>query len=81
MVVALGYIASALLAYSLIVTNALKFRWLNSAGCLFFIIYGVMISAFPVILANGILFVINLYQLIRLYISKESFKNKRVIKI
>ena len=74
MVVALGYIASALLAYSLVVTNALKFRWLNLAGCAFFILYGSLISAFPVILANSILFAINLYQLIRLFISKESFE-------
>ncbi len=74
MIVALGYIASALLAYSLVVTNALKFRWLNLAGCLFFILYGILISALPVILANSILFAINLYQLFRLYVSKESFE-------
>ncbi len=74
MVVALGYIASAFLAYSLLVTNALRFRWLNLAGCVFFILYGILIAALPVILANSILFVINLYQLIRLFISKESFE-------
>jgi hypothetical protein len=74
MEVALGYIASAFLAYSLLITNALKFRWLNLTGCLFFIFYGILIEAFPVILANSILFVINLYHLVRLYISKESFE-------
>ena len=74
MIVAIGYLASAVLAYSLVVTNVLKFRWLNLTGCLFFIIYGLLISAFPVILANTILFGINFYQLVKLYISKESFK-------
>lgn len=74
MVVVIGYIASAFLAYSLIVSNALKFRWLNIAGCITFIIYGICINAFPVIVANGILLVINVYQLIKLQQSKEEFR-------
>lgn len=74
MIVALGYIASAFLAYSLIVTNAIKFRWLNILGCIFFIIYGVIIKAFPVLLANSILLCINIYQLVKLYKSEEVFQ-------
>lgn len=74
MIVALGYLASALLAYSLIVTNAIKFRWLNTFGCIAFIVYGVLIQAFPVILANSILFCINIYQLMKLYRYDEQFK-------
>lgn len=74
MIVALGYIASAFLAYSLIVTNAIKFRWLNILGCIFFILYGLIISAFPVLLANSILLCINIYQLVKLYKSEEVFQ-------
>lgn len=74
MIVAIGYIASAFLAYSLIVTNAIKFRWLNILGCIFFIIYGLIISAFPVLLANSILLCINIYQLFKLYKYDEQFK-------
>jgi hypothetical protein len=74
MIVAIGYIASAFLAYSLIATNAIKFRWLNIFGCIFFIIYGLVISAFPVLLANTILLCINVYQLIKLYKYNEQFK-------
>lgn len=74
MIVLIGYVASAFLAYSLIVSNALKFRWLNIFGCLTFIIYGVCINALPVIIANGILLVINIYQLIKLQQSKEEFR-------
>ncbi len=73
MVVLVGYLASAFLAYSLVVNNALKFRYLNILGCLSFIIYGLLISAFPVILANSILLLINIYQLIKLYKAKEQF--------
>lgn len=74
MIVAIGYLASAFLAYSLLVSNALRFRWLNIAGCLLFITYGFLIDAFPVMLANSILFFINLYQLIILLKSKETFE-------
>ncbi|HRH01338.1 MAG TPA: hypothetical protein PLI68_04305 [Bacteroidia bacterium] len=74
MILAIGYLASAFLAYSLIVSNALRFRWLNIAGCLLFITYGFLIDAFPVMLANSILFFINLYQLFILLKSKETFE-------
>jgi len=58
-ILGIGYLASILLAISLLVNNDLKFRWLNSFGCLSFIIYGLMIHAFPIILTNVILLVIN----------------------
>jgi hypothetical protein len=68
-----GYISSALLALSLLVSNDLKFRWLNTGGCVFFIAYGVMIGALPVILTNSLLFLINLYYLIKLFNAQEDF--------
>lgn len=71
---AIGYAASVLLAISLLVTNDLKFRWLNTWGCVCFIVYGVLINAFPIILTNSILFLINLYYLIKLYNAKEDFE-------
>ena len=68
-----GYFASLLLALSLIVTNDLRFRWLNTGGCLAFIIYGILIHAFPIILTNGILFFINVVALVKIYRKKEDF--------
>lgn len=68
-----GYVASLLLAISLIVNNDLKFRWLNTLGCVAFIVYGILIHAFPVILTNSILLVINLYYLIKIYRTDENF--------
>ena len=70
----IGYLASALVALSLIVTKAVKFRIFNLLGCITFITYGVFISAFPVILANSILLVINIFQLIKLYKIEEQFQ-------
>lgn len=74
MIVAIGYFASALLALSLVVTNALRFRWLNLLGCLSFAVYGMCIDAFPVIVANSILLCINIYQLVKLFSGKEAFE-------
>lgn len=68
-----GYIASVLLAISLLVTNDLKFRWLNTLGCLAFIVYGVMIHAFPIILTNSILLLINGFHLVKIYRKNENF--------
>ncbi len=69
----LGYIASILLAISLMVANDLKFRWLNTFGCLSFIVYGILINALPVILTNSLLLLINSFYLVKIYRRKENF--------
>ncbi len=71
--VIIGYVASVLLALSLLVNNDLKFRWLNMFGCLAFIVYGILITAFPIILTNAILLLINVFYLIKTYNTKENF--------
>ena len=68
-----GYLSSVLLAISLLVNNDLKFRWLNTVGCVFFIVYGGLIGALPIILTNSILFLINLFYLIKIYRTEEDF--------
>jgi hypothetical protein len=69
----IGYLASTALAISLMQTNAIKFRWFNMSGSIFFIIYGLLIGAFPVLLANAILLCINIFQTYKLYSNKEQF--------
>lgn len=68
-----GYLASLLLALSLLVTSDLRFRWLNTGGCLAFIVYGTMLHAFPIILTNALLFFINVFALVKIYRKKEAF--------
>ena len=70
----LGYLASLLLAISLLVNNNIRFRWLNSFGCLAFILYGLTINAFPIVLTNSLLLIINLYFLIKIYWRQERFE-------
>jgi hypothetical protein len=69
-----GYLASSLLAISLLVNNDIKFRWFNIFACISFIIYGLIIKAFPVTLTNTILLVINIVRLVQLYTKKEYFQ-------
>lgn len=68
-----GYLASVCLVISLIVTNDLKFRWYNALGTVFFILYALILKAYPVLLTNGILFLINVYYLFKIYSRKENF--------
>lgn len=72
-VLLVGYAASVLLAISLLVNNDLKFRWLNTWGCIAFIIYGVMINALPIIITNSILLLINAFHLVKIYRRNENF--------
>lgn len=68
-----GYFAFIFLAVSLWVTNDIKFRWINSLGCLSFICYGIFIQALPVILTNSVLLAINIYFLFKIYRRQEKF--------
>lgn len=70
---AFGYLASLLIGLSLLVNNDLKFRWLNAAGCVSFIVYGVFLKAIPLVLTNGVLLLINLYGLYKIYRKTEDF--------
>ncbi|MBE0358814.1 MULTISPECIES: uroporphyrinogen decarboxylase [Pseudoalteromonas] len=63
----LGYIASALLVASLTMTDVVKLRWYNMFGCMVFTAYGVAIDAAPVIFTNGLLSLVNIYHIIKIY--------------
>lgn len=69
----IGYIASILVAISLLMTSILRLRLINIVGAIVFVIYGLLIGAYPVALVNFIIVLINLYQLYRLYNLKDQF--------
>ena len=69
-----GYLATFFLALGLLISNAIKFRWLNTAGNVSFITYGIVLNAVPVILTNVLLLCINVWFLFRLYRRKELFE-------
>ena len=60
----IGYLAPAFLVLSFLFKDMFKLRLINSIGCGFFIIYGFLISAYPVVIANVIIVGINLHYLL-----------------
>jgi hypothetical protein len=68
-----GYAATLLLAISLLVNNDIRFRWTNSFGSIAFVLYGISLHAWPVILTNGLLLCINLFYLVKIYKTHEDF--------
>lgn len=60
----IGYLAPAFLAASFLFKKADTIRWVNSIGCLLFIVYGLCISAYPVVIANVVIVAINAHYFI-----------------
>jgi uncharacterized protein with PQ loop repeat len=61
----LGYAASFVIVLSFALQNVTKIRIVNSIGCFLFVVYGLLISGIPVVVANGAIVVINMYYLIK----------------
>lgn len=70
----IGYTASAVVLISLVMSSIIRLRWINLAGSVIFMIYGILIAAIPVVFMNLITVFINLYYLIKIYNRKEHFK-------
>lgn len=70
----IGYIASVLVAVSLMMTSIIKLRVINLLGAIFFVVYGMLISAYPVALVNFIIVIINVVNLKKIFSQKEYFE-------
>ena len=60
-----GYLASVVVAISLMMSDIKKLRWWNLIGAGLFVAYGLAIDAIPVALVNFVL--IDAYYLVKLY--------------
>ena len=69
----IGYLGSILVAISLMMKSLLRLRIINLFGALFFTIYGVLLSAYPVAFLNGIIVCIDLYYLFQMWRQKDFF--------
>ncbi len=69
----IGYIASILVAVSLMMSSILKLRVINLIGAACFTAYGLLINAYPVAVVNFIIVLIDLYYLYEIYTAKEYF--------
>jgi len=60
----MGYIASIIVLLSFTMKNVRKLRIVNTVGCAFFVIYGVMLQiSWPIIITNMSIIGINFYYL------------------
>ena len=70
----LGYLASVLVAISLLMSSIVKLRLYNLVGSALFTVYGFSIGALPVGIINLFIFFINIYYLYKIYSEKEYFQ-------
>ena len=56
-----GYISMVVVIISMLQKNVEKLRIINTISCIMFVIYGFLIGAYPVIVLNSIVILINLY--------------------
>lgn len=64
-----GYLASLFVLMSFLMRNITALRYVNTLGCMFFVIYGVLLSSWPIIITNGAIIMVNFYYL---FISKKN---------
>jgi hypothetical protein len=64
----IGYVAMICVAISLSLKNIKKLRFWNLAGALMFVVYGIIIASWPVVILNVFLSLVNMYHL---FIAKE----------
>ncbi|GGM79730.1 YgjV family protein [Shewanella xiamenensis] len=69
-----GYLASVVVAISLMMSNIKKLRWLNLLGAALFVAYGMAIQAYPVAAVNFFIVLIDAYYLVVIYREQLSQK-------
>jgi len=70
----IGYLASLLVAISLMMSAIVKLRIINLLGSLTFTIYGILIDAWPVALMNAFIVFVNIYYLAKFYRDDQYFQ-------
>ncbi len=61
----LGYIAMVTVACSFLLKDVSKLRFVNSIGCLLFVVYGLLVQSYPVVGLNIFVVLINGYYIFK----------------
>lgn len=70
----IGYVASVLIAVSLMMSAIVRLRIINMIGAATFCLYGILIGAVPVAAMNGFIVLINIYYLMKMLGNREYFR-------
>lgn len=68
----IGYLASTLIVLSLLMSSILRLRLIGLAGASTFTLYGVLIGAYPIAVANGVIVFIHIFHLTRMLRQRAS---------
>ena len=71
-----GYLASAVVAISLMMSNIKKLRWWNLIGAGLFVAYGLAIDAIPVALVNFFIVLIDAYYIVKIYKAEKAINQQ-----
>ncbi|MFP4644088.1 MAG: hypothetical protein ACLFM0_07020 [Spirochaetales bacterium] len=70
----LGYLASVLVALSLTMSNVWRLRWINLAGAFVFVAYAGSIAAWPVLLVNAWIVLVDVFYIRQMTRNRDSFE-------
>jgi len=60
----IGYAAMAFLMFSFMMKDLKKLRVINTLACILFVIYGLLLDAYPIVISNAFIVLVNSYYLI-----------------
>ena len=69
----IGYLGSVLVAVSLMMSSLVKLRWINLVGAVLFSVYGGIVGAYPVMIVNAVISVVNVVHLWRMGRQRDFF--------
>lgn len=61
-----GYLAMIVCLISVLMKDIKKLRTINIISCAMFVIYGLVISSYPIVIMNFVVIIIHLYNLYKL---------------
>ncbi len=73
-----GYVGTALVVVSMLMTSLVKLRIFNIAGSVISLLYAIWGGAFPIVVMNGALILINVYRLAHIQRKKPLFTDLAV---
>lgn len=59
-----GYVSMVVVLVSMLMKDIKKLRIINSISCAMFILYGLFLGAYPIVLLNSLVIIINVWRLI-----------------
>ena len=68
----IGYVGSAFVLASFLMASVVRLRVINSVGCVVSVIYGLLIHAYPTVIMNAALLLINIFFLLRMSKQKSA---------